>query len=605
MMTDSNDLPDHVKKAAAFLAYHPPFDSLEKGELERVAASITEQNVLAGETVLFEDGAPGQFLYVVHNGTVELLYKEQVVDVITDGQLFGHPTLLTGLAPQFTARARESTSLYLIPRDVALDLLSRPEGVVYYAHRLRTMLLRAARTSHALPDVRTAVVTSVLRRHPVFCEPDTLIGEAAQLMSAEMVTAILVRTRDGLGIVTDSDLRDAVLAKGISRDAPVSSIMTTPVRTVPPERLAREAGIDMMEAGVSHLPVMDAQGRILGVVSADSLMTLDALSPFGLRSSIASARDEEELVEAAMRLPDLFVTMLDAHLDAPALTRVVTLLSDSMTVRLLDLATERHGKPPVAYAWLALGSCARSELTLASDQDNALAYEDSDDPAVDAYFERVAVVVNAGLARCGFSPDKSGVLARDKRWRMSRTAWIKVFTTCIDTWAWKEVMRASISFDFRHVAGDLSIVPPLAEVMRQAPQHGGFLDSLARTASGIPSPLGFRRRMSGPIDIKTSAMLPIENMARYYALSKGIIAATTDERLAAAQQEIRKRGDLIQSLREAFASLSQLRLRHHANAIRKGRPPDDAIDTAVLRPLTRVTLHEALKTVATAQKQLP
>jgi len=111
--------------------------------------------------------------------------------------------------------------------------------------------------------------------------------------------------------------------------------------------------------------------------------------------------------------------------------------------------------------------------------------------------------------------------------------------------------------------------------------------------------------MSGPIDIKKSAMLPIENMARYYALSKGIIAATTDERLAAAQQEIRKSDELIQALREAFASLSHLRLRHHANAIRKGRPPDDAIDTAVLRPLTRVSLHEALKTVATAQKRLP
>jgi CBS domain-containing protein len=605
MTTDPDDLPGHVKKAAGFLTYHPPFDSLTKAELERVAASLTEQTVLAGETVLFEDGAPGQFLYVVRSGTVELLYKDQVVDVITDGQLFGHPTLLTGLAPQFTARARDRTSLFLIPRDVALDLLSRPEGVVYYAHRVRDMLLRAARTMHAVPDVRSAVVTSVLRRHPVFCEPDTSIGAAAHLMSAEKVTAILVRTRGGLGIVTDSDLRDAVLADGVSRDSPISSIMTTPVRTVPPEMLAREAGIEMMEAGLSHLPVMDAQGQILGVVSADSLMTLDALSPFGLRASLASARDEEELVEAAMRLPDLFVTMLDAHVDAPALTRVVTLLCDTMTVRLLDLAMERHGKPPVAYAWLALGSCARGELTLASDQDNALAYEDADDPAVDAYFERVAVGVNSGLARCGFRLDDSDVLARSKRWRLSRTAWINVFSACLDTWAWKEVMRASISFDFRHVAGDLSIVPPLAEIMRQAPQHGGFLDSLAKTASGIPSPLGFRRRMSGPIDIKKSAMLPIENMARYYALSKGIVAATTDARLVAAHHELGKGRAQIQSVREAFASLSHLRLRHHANAVRMGHTPDDVIDTAVLRPLTRVSLHEALKTVAAAQKQLP
>ena len=604
-MTDSKQLPDRAKKTARFLAYYRPFDSLEKAELERLAASITEQNVLAGETVLFEDGAPGEYLYVVRDGTVELLYKGQVVDVISDGHMFGHPTLLTGLAPQFSARARENTKLYLIPRDVSIDLLSRPEGVVYFAHRVRDMLLGAARAMHALPDVRSTGVSSILRRHPVFCELGTSVGAVTRLMSTEHVTAILVRTRDGLGIVTDSDLRDAVLADGVSRDDPISSIMTMPVRTIPPETLAREAGIEMLEAGVSHLPVVDAQGQILGIVSADSLMTLDALSPFGLRSSIASSLDEDELVEAAMRLPDLFVTLLDAHLEAAALTRIVTLLADSMTIRLLDLAKERYGDPPVAYAWLALGSCARGELTLASDQDNALAYEDTDDPDVDAYFERVATLVNAGLARCGFRLDESGVLAQDKRWRMSRTAWIKVFSTCIDTWTWREVMRASISFDFRHVAGDLSIVRPLAEVMREAPQHGGFLDSLAKTASGIPSPLGFRQRLNGPIDIKKSGMLPIENMARYYALSTGIIAATTDQRLAAAQQESRKSSATIDSLRETFASLSHLRLRHHANAIRNGRRPDDVVDTAVLRPLTKVTLQEALKTVAAAQKPLP
>ena len=42
----------------------------------------------------------------------------------------------------------------------------------------------------------------------------------------------------------------------------------------------------MMAAGVNHLPVVDAGGAVVGVVSAGSLMTLDALSPFALRRSI-------------------------------------------------------------------------------------------------------------------------------------------------------------------------------------------------------------------------------------------------------------------------------------------------------------------------------
>lgn len=52
-------------------------------------------------------------------------------------------------------------------------------------------------------------------------------------------------------------------------------------------------------------------------------------------------------------------------------------------------------------------------------------------------------------------------------------------------------------------------------------------------------------------------------------------------------------------------SMSQLQLRHHANAIRTGRAPDNAIDTTTLRPLTKVGLQEALREVAAAQKRLP
>lgn len=47
-----------------------------------------------------------------------------------------------------------------------------------------------------------------------------------------------MRARGGLGIVTDVDLRDKVVATRASSDAPVSTIMTTPVRTVSTDTLA-------------------------------------------------------------------------------------------------------------------------------------------------------------------------------------------------------------------------------------------------------------------------------------------------------------------------------------------------------------------------------
>jgi len=603
VQTDSERLKERVR----FLSCLEPFKGLEREELERVAASVKERRVAAGETVLIESGVPGTQLYVVRDGTLALVHQEVMVALVTSGEVFGHPSLLTGLAPEFTTRARSDSTLYCIPRDVAIEILSRPEGVKWMAGNLRERLIQASRTMQALPDVRTRPVTSVVRSTPLFCDPDTSIHDAAKLMIAEKRSAMLVKTRDGLGIVTDVDLRNKVVVGGISPEAPVSAIMTTPVHTIGAEVLAQEASIAMMAADVNHMPVLDADGTVVGILSASSLMTLDTRSPFALRRSLQQARNEDELVQAADDVPKLFVDLLDAHLDAPALTRVLTVLTDAMTTRLLELAFERHGEPPVAYAWLAFGSCARSELTLASDQDNGFAYDDTDDPGASEYFRRVAKDVNEGLRRCGFALDPHGVLAMTEQWCLSLTQWKEVFSYCLEGRDLDRLARATVAFDYRQVTGELYIDKALTDIMREAPAHPRFMRGLHQLGFKIPSPLGFRGRLTGYIDIKRSGLVPIQNLARYWAFSRGITAGTTLERLVAvAEAEGRDpMSEADRSLREAFISMTHLQLRHHVNAIRNGRPLDNVIDTTTLRPLDHANLQEALRLVAAEQKRFP
>lgn len=605
MTAESADRSQLVQERARFLSHLDPFQGLERDEQERVAAAIVERVLVRGEAVLVENGVPGTELYIVRDGTLELIHHEVAIDVITTGEVFGHPTLLTGLPPEFTTRALEESRLYCIPMDVALDILSRVEGVRFVARTLRERLTNAANTMSALPDARTRPVTALLTRPPVFCDPDATIREAAGLMIAEGRSAILVRARGELGIVTDVDLRDKVIAPGGSGEAAVSSIMSVPVKTVGVDVMAAEAAIAMMEAGVNHMPVVDSGGRVLGILSAGRLMSLEALSPFALRQSLLTARTVADLVAVASDVPKLFIDLIDVPLDARAVMRILTLLSDAMTARLIELARDRYGEPPVAYAWLAFGSAARSELTLASDQDNGLAYADTDDPSVDGYFRRLAADVNEGLGRCGFRPDTHGVLAQSDEWRMAASAWIAVFRQCLGGWDNDRLLRAAIGFDFRRVSGDLPIVSQLADIVRETPRHARFRAGLADLASEIRSPLGFRQRLTGPIDIKNSGLLPIQNMARYYAFAAGITAPTTLERLVAVEHEGAAGSESAPVLREVFVSMSDLRLRHHAKELRAGRAADDAIDTAILRPLTRVTLREALRVVAAEQQRLP
>jgi CBS domain-containing protein len=579
-----------------------PFTGLAKATRERIVTASDLRTVPAGESVLVEGGAPGVTMYLVVDGAFELVRGGRVVDVITPGQLFGHPTLLTGYPPEFTVRAREDSALLAIPGEEALDVLSRPEGIAFVAATLRDRVARALSILREDRDARHVSVLSLARRPALFCTADTTVAEAARRMGSEGSGAMLVRLPDGLGIVTNADLRDKVVVAGVAADAPVSAIMTVPVLTVRADALAQEASIEMLEAGVQHMPVTDQGGRVLGVVSSADLMTLDEMSPFAVRRALSRARNAEELIATAGRLPEIFLSLLDAHLEPTAITRVLTLQTDVVTTRLLELVQERLGPAPLPYAWLALGSMARGELTMVSDQDNALAYVDPDDPVAAAYFASLASETNAGLARCGFALDYSGVNAQNDVWRLSESQWHKAFADCFAAPDHSHLIRASIVFDLRHVHGDLPVAEQLAALMQDASRRTGFVAAMARTVIEVPSPLGFLRRLRGPIDIKRTGLLPLANIARFHALANGVKAVSTLDRLTTLERMGALDPPLAESLQRAFVRTTAIRLEHHAEALRAGRRPDDAIDTALLDPLSHAELQQALRLIDSAQQ---
>ena len=597
-----------VEEIADFLADFPPFDQLARDDLLRIAAAVTIRSYPAGTDILVEDGPPATELFVIRSGSIELRHQDEVVDILEPGESFGHPSLLTGMAAAFTVRAHEDTTCYAIGRELALKVLGRPEGAIFVARTMRERLTRTGHTVHGLPEVRTIRVGNLIAAPPVLCRPDRTIREAASLMSAERVSALFVSAAAELGIVTDTDFREKVVAGGVSPEAPISTIISRPLKTVRADRFAADAALDMLYAGVEHLAVTDARGKVVGVVSAGDLMGLAYWSPFALRAAIFNAPTEAALDAATKELPGMFAALVQAGLSAPDIGRVLALSCDAVTIRLLDFAIARHGPAPRAWAWLALGSVARRELTLASDQDNALAYADPGDEEVDAYFERIAAHVNAGLGRAGFGADISGVVAENALWRMSESRWIQTFRDCLETLDWSHLIRAAVAFDFRHVAGGLEITPPLVAVLQEAREHRGFLAHIARTATDVDVPLPNWFQVSRwerqEIDIKKTGIVPIANLARFHALSNGITISPTLDRLIAAEELGVLNKETTQSLQEAFTFIWQVRLDHHARQIREGRSPDNLIRPNQLPPLARKELREAFRAIAAAQQQL-
>jgi CBS domain-containing protein len=571
-----------------------------------VAAAVEVRHVPVGTVVLVEDGPPATHLWVVREGSMELVHEEEVIDVVEPGEAFGHPSLLSGMAPSFTVRAHEDSVCYLVPADEAVRVLSTPAGVVFVARSLRERLTRTGHVVHALPELATVRIGELVSREPQFCRGDIAIRTAARMMTEAGTSAILVRDGEHLFILTDADLRAKVVAGELSAENPVSRV-TNPAVVVAPDRLAVDAVVDMLDAGVDHLVVVEPRTReVRGVVSAADLVGLEARSPFALRHAILRARDEDELVSAAANLRPLFLALLDAGVSPVDIGRVLSLQVDTLTLRLVDLAFERHGPAPVPWAWLTLGSAARRELTLGSDQENALAYADVDgDADVDRYFEGVAADVNRGLARCGFAPDPNDVVAASALWRMAESDWLRVFVDCLASPDRSHLVRANVAFDFRQVGGGLDVTPPLVEILRDAKNHPDFLRRIARSATDFKPPLGFRRSLASTgVDLKSGGTVPIANLARFFALANGITISSTIDRLVAAEEMGAVPAETAASLREAFAIVARIRLDHHARRIESGRDPDNVVDPRDLPPLTRVHLRDAFRAIADAQKQL-
>src|SRR5262245_58100790 len=148
-----------MEEVHTFLGRFPPFDALTAEELAEVAAAATERELEAGGMILVEDGPPAKHFYLVRSGSVELVHEGEIVDILEPGEAFGHPSLLTGMAPSFTVRAHEPSRIVLIPKKQALAVLGRPSGAGFVAVTLRERLTRKGHTVHGLPALSTVRVS--------------------------------------------------------------------------------------------------------------------------------------------------------------------------------------------------------------------------------------------------------------------------------------------------------------------------------------------------------------------------------------------------------------------------------------------------------------
>lgn len=605
--------PTHetVLEITDFLERHPPFSSLTPDALTALAATAEIEYFAAGAEILTQEGPPSHYLFVVRRGAVELLDDREIVDVLEEGESFGHPSLLSGLPPAFTVRTREDSLCYLFPAEATVAALSDPAGVRFLATTLEERLERtAARAGRATPWGTRNV--RALARPPLICDPESSIRDAAVRMNEEGVSSVVVPLADrGYGLITDHDLRARVVTGEVSADAPLSTLASAETLTTSADRLAFDVIVDMLEARVEQAVVMERDGTLVGVVDHAALLDLGSPSPLVVRREIERARDVAALARAVRELPRVAVRLLDASVEPLDVLSVLATTTDAVTRRLTEFALAELDDPPAKWAWLSLGSEARREQTLATDQDNALAY-DGEGQGVEVYFATFAERMNGWLADCGYAECRAGVMARNAGWRLSHAGWIDLFDTWLSAPTRRDVHMAMIGLDVRQVAGPLRIEAELDALLASAPRHPYFLERLTQAALEIRPPIGFLREFVversgehvGKLDLKAVGAGPVVNLARRHALAAGSTAKATVDRLHAAAARGVLAEDTAVELEEAFVTICRVRLEHQAAQVERDVQPDNHVDPRELAPLARRQLKEAFRAVYRAQRSL-
>jgi CBS domain-containing protein len=593
---------------AGLLAGHRPFDQLPPEALQRAAAAATVVHYPPGATILRQGTRVGR-LHVVAHGRVELRASAgDLVESIGPGEVFGQLSVLAGTPMLWHAVAGEETDCYLLPREAVepLRAVAGFEAILVQRAGERIRHVLGQRRAAAPPNPFAARARDLIARPLVTCGPAETVRAAAERMREQQVSSVVV-TGEPLGFLTDRDLRDRVVAPGIGLDTPVAAIMSTPLHTAQADATMAELLLTMVDRGIHHLPVTEA-GRLVGMVTDTDLLRHESRHPLFLRGRLERAGDHQDLAAYAAEVREAVARLVDGETPVDDIGRLAGSAQDALVARILGDAERRLGPPPAPYAFLVLGSHARLEATLHTDQDHAIALADGAGPDAQAWAAALAEEAVAALERCGFPRCPGGIMASNPRWRVPLATWAGYFRAWMAEPDEQALADTTIFFDFRQVGGTLDADGRLRPVVAEAAGQPAFVARLALMALRRESPLdmfgqlrGMRQGRRRALDVKLRGIAGIVDLARVFALEAGMPEINTLARLRlAAARGLEEAPDLA----ESFEFLQQVRLRHQVARLRAGREPDNLVPLSELTELERRWLRDLFRLLDIARQSV-
>lgn len=575
----------------------PPFDLLDDASRGRLAAAVDLGYFAAGSRLLEAD-AGSAHVFVLLKGHVHAFTRggERFADY-GKGDLFGAFAVISGRA-RHTYVAVDDAICFLIAADTFRALLEcNPRFAAWFSEGLsskRRLLAEQDKGAELTELMLTRVRDAQLA--PLVCLPaEASLAQAAEALKAARVDCLLVHEAGaGPGIVTRTDLLDAMALQGMPASAPVGPIASRPLVEVRADAVLFQALVAMTERHIERVVVRAGEDHV-GTLGMAEVLAHYASTSHLINLRLARAHTIAQVAEASVGMTALIRTLHAQGAKMSYLMELVSALNRRLMARAFELVLPAGLQAQVCV--LVLGSEGRREQIVKTDQDNAVVCAEGIDE--NALVQGMQAF-SAALSALGWPPCPGRVMVDNPHWRLSAAQWRERIAAWARRGDGPSMLDLAIAIDARPVAGDTALFAPVRSALLDLGKDQILMREMARATLEFSTPLtlfGHVRERGHGTDLKKGAIFPLVHGLRCLALRHGIEHNNSFDRAAALQRSGALSAALARDVQQALAVFMRLRLGQQLRDIEAGRAPGNRVDVPALRRLDRELLRDALRVV--------
>lgn len=436
---------------------------------------------------------------------------------------------------------------------------------------------------------------------------DISIKNAAKFFEQnyEVFLPVINETGESIGYLSQNIIINHMISGG-SADENISSLKLFKLDSISHNATIYEALLHFRKNQLQCLCVTDNNMNNVGAIVYDDIFNASYTNFIFFIKKIENSKNISEIIKYKSQLLLLIKNSIISNINVCQITNLNTLISDSITRRIIDLAIDEIGDPPVKYAFISMGSEGRKEQTLFTDQDNAIIYENNDQQnskEIKEYFLKLGKYICDGLNDAGYQYCKGNIMAMNEKWCQPLDSWKKYFTNWITDSNPQALLDSKIFFDLRYVYGDEELTELLLKhITKLINASTTFFFYLSEDIihKAIPDDV---KKLKANIDLK-KLMIPIVDFARIYNFKYNLRACNTKNRL----EEIYSHGYLIDStfnnIHYIYNFLMDIRMKHQVNCLENKKTVDNLIDPNNLAEVQSAILKEYFELYETLKIKL-